>query len=275
MKVVMAVVAMGLIGAACGDTADSTAPQTVPTSSAGSTESDSTTTLDLAVPSSTATTSAPATTVGSTPSAPTTKAPAPTTTTAAPLPGESTDFGPGPGAVMAVVGVEHDDVLNVRNAPGVSGPIVTTLTPLRDDVVATGNNRLLTSSIWYEIEANGLTGWASGKFLAYLGGGGDVLADVVAELGAPPIADDFEALVALVAGTYSSTEPESRVTTAFGPFGDGPIVITVDVLDIGDDALLGYRVVILGSEVPEGGFVAQGIEVTFICSRGVSGDLCL
>jgi len=176
---------------------------------------------------------------------------------------------------MAVVGVRYDDVLNVRNTPGVSGLIVTTLGPLRDDVIATGNNRLLTSSIWFEIEANGLTGWASGRFLGYLGGSGDVLAAVVAELGAPPAAADFDALVALIAGTYASTEPQSRITTALAPFGEEPIVTTVDVLDIGDDALLGYRLVIFGSEVAPGDFQAQGIELTFICSRGVSGDLCL
>jgi len=176
---------------------------------------------------------------------------------------------------MAVVGVDHDDVLNVRNAPGVSGPIVTTLTPLRDDVVATGNNRLLTTSIWYEIEANGLTGWASSRFLAYLGATDDVLGDVVAEIGAPPVADDFAGLVTLVADTFGSPEGELDISTVFAPFGENPIVTTIDVLGFQDDSVLGVRLAILGSEVAEGGYVLQAVDRTFICRRGTSGDLCV
>ena len=55
---------------------------------------------------------------------------APSTTTSmvvttVPLPGEPSDFGPIEGAVLAVVGVDHDDVLNVRDVP--AGEIIATL----------------------------------------------------------------------------------------------------------------------------------------------------
>lgn len=54
---------------------------------------------------------------------PTTTDPAAVTTV--PLPGEPSDFGPAEGASLAVVGVDHDDVLDVRDVP--AGEIIATL----------------------------------------------------------------------------------------------------------------------------------------------------
>ena len=91
--------------------------------------------------------------------APTTSSAAPTTTTTtteAPtgptppesMPGDVIDFGPRAGDRIAVVGVAYDDVLNIRIAPGTEFDIIGTLDPLTDDMIAGGENRLLTSSFW-------------------------------------------------------------------------------------------------------------------------------
>ena len=103
---------------------------------------------------------------------------APVTTS---LPGEPYEFGPAEGASLAVVGVDHDDVLNVRDVP--AGEIIATLDLLppivglldvRDartgeviaslygwegGIVATGMTRKLPASIWHEVHVAGMTGW--------------------------------------------------------------------------------------------------------------------
>lgn len=68
-----------------------------------------------------------------------------------------------------MVGVPFDDVLNLRAAPGVDQRTVARLDPLADDVVATGAARQLAQSIWHEVTAEGVTGWANRAFLAWLG----------------------------------------------------------------------------------------------------------
>ena len=73
-------------------------------------------------PEDTVSTTEPTTTTEAPAPAPATTDPAPMTV---PLPGEASDFGPAEGAVLAVVGVDHDDVLNVRDVP--AGEIIATL----------------------------------------------------------------------------------------------------------------------------------------------------
>ena len=128
--------------------------------------------------------------------------PPPTTTvppTSTTLPGEAFDIGPQAGDVVAVVGVAHDDVLNVREVPGASTAIVATLDPLADDVVATGRHRLLPSSIWSEVQANGVTGWVNSSYLGYLGGVDDLTSWVVSQMGGIPEAETMLDLGTMVA----------------------------------------------------------------------------
>ena len=104
------------------------------------------------------------------------------------LPGEPTDFGPRAGGIVAVVGVAFDDELNVRSAPGVSNAIVATLAPMAT-ADATGNNRLLGTSIWYEVDAAGTTGWANSAFLLGVGETRDITSQVISQLGSRPSAE--------------------------------------------------------------------------------------
>jgi len=97
-------VGAALIAGACTSPPADPATTTAATAGPTSTTEAATTTTD---PSPT-TTGEPSTT-------PTTEPPTTTTTT---LAGEVIDFGPRAGAILGVVGVRHDDVLNLRAGPG-------------------------------------------------------------------------------------------------------------------------------------------------------------
>lgn len=207
-RVLMAGVAFGLVLAACGggtaETTSSVATTVAPTTGPGS--------VTTVAP----TTTAPVTTTTAT----TTTTPETTTTTVATtttLPGTPIDFGPAAGDTLAVVGVESDDVLNVRAAPGTDQPIVTTLGPLEDDVTALGNTRQLPNSFWYEVEFGGVTGWASAAFLAYLGDATDQTALLIATLGETPEAETMLDLGLIVAEAFASDEPASRIVVSVAP----------------------------------------------------------
>jgi hypothetical protein len=234
------------------DTTPSTSPATTTTAAAGAT-----------------TTTAPATT---------TSAPTPSTAEGD-LPGEPVEFGPTAGAVLGVVGVAHDDTLNVRAAPGTDQEVVTELAPLADDLVATGRNRSLPESVWYEVEtAAGPTGWVSASFVAQLGDTVDVTAEVQAALGELPGGETMVDLADAVAGARAALdeEPIPRITVTVAPTVGDLGEITVDVVGYPDDAVLGERLHVFGTPA-EGGeaFVLRTVESQSLCRRGVSDGLCV
>jgi hypothetical protein len=221
--------------------------------------------------------------------APSSSAPASSTTTAAPgdttpatvpgeLPGEPAEFGPAAGAVLGVVGVAHDDTLNVRAAPGTDQEVVTELDPLADHVVAVGNTRTLSESIWYEVEVDGGTGWVNATFVAYLGATNDVTAEVVAALDGPAQAATLASLVDVVAGarTALDEEPVPTVTIVVAPTVGDLGEVTVDVTGYPDDATLGERLAIFAMPIEGEGFGLQAVESRVLCRRGVTAEgLCV
>ncbi len=265
------ILALGLLAASCGSSSDTA------TTAASST---STTTIGAPTTAGTPeTTDASATTGAAETTVATATTPTATTTTVAPtttFPGEPIEIGPRAGDVLAVVGVEYDDVLNVRVKPGVGQTIVATLSPTFDNIVALGVARKLASSIWYEVDVDGMRGWVSSSFTGYIGSTDDVTASIVAELGEIPVASSMEELAGIVVTTQASVDPESRVTTtveaSVGDLGE----ITMDVIGIGDDSVLGFRVVIFGQSEDGGANFGLGwVERTTLCGRGVTTDgLC-
>lgn len=209
---------------------------------------------------------------------PTTTAIEPTTTTTAPttttsLSGDPIDIGPQPGDELAVIGVVHNDVLNVREAPGTDQPIVAELAPLTDDVIALGNARALPESIWFEIEANGVTGWANSSFLGYIGQTTDETSTLVDVLGELPWAPTMEDLGMVVAGSLHLDTPGGIYMTTAPTIGDLGEV-TFDLVGIEDDSVRGFRVHVFGTP-DEGGFLLKSVEETVLCGRGVSDGLCV
>jgi len=247
-----------ILATACADVADTTATPVPDTSAApaSSTSQAPTTTTAAATTTTTMTTTV-----------------APTTTIT--LPGEPVDFGPRAGDELAVVGVRFDDILNLRVAPGADQAIVAELPPDFTAIVARGNTRTLPRSFWYEVEAVGLSGWVSARFVGFIGGTDDVTSTVVADLGGIPVAATMPALADMVANVLKSEEPPSTITVlepaTVGDVGE----ITIDIIGLGDDAVLGLRVVVI-AEPTEDGFSLKAVEATALCGRGVTVDgLCV
>lgn len=239
------------------------------------------TTTTTAAPATTTTTAAPTTTPAPTTTSSTTATTTSTTSTsAAPtttmLPGEPIDFGPREGDELIVAGVVFDDVLNVRDVPGLDGAIIDTLDPLAAGIVALGENRLLPTSIWYAVGTGAVEGWASGRFLYFEGFTDDVTSAVVAALGQIPIGATVDDVGAAVALTRASDEPMSDITIAVAATTSGDLrEIVIDVIGLGDDALGGERLRIFAEPLEGGGFALDTVERTLLCLRGVTADgLC-
>jgi hypothetical protein len=204
-----------------------------------------------------------------------------TTTTTAPdtttsLPGDPIDIGPSAGDVLAVIGVAHDDVLNVRIAPGTDQPVVAELDPLAANVVAVGNARALPESIWFEVDTDGATGWASSSFLGYIGQTTDATSAIVETLGELPRAETMLDLGMIVAEAVASDEPPSRIVMSVAPSVGDLGEVTFDVVGIGDDSVRGFRLHVFGTPDEGGeGFVLKSVEQTVLCGRGLSGELCV
>lgn len=255
----VAVVALVLAGCG-GDAADDLTPTT--------TAPATTTTEDV-----TTTTAAPQTTTTSAPSTTTTT---PATTTTTEDAGEPVDFGPVAGDVLGVVGVAHDDVLNVRSGPGVNYEVVVELDPTEDDVVAKGNTWSLDDALWIEVEAGGVEGWVNLRYVGYLGETDDTTSQIVETLGETPEVETMLDLGTLVAETVAEGAGEGvdivmSVAPTVGDLGE----VTFDVLGFEDDSVRGARLHVFGTPSESGeGFILKSVESTSICSRGVSDGLC-
>ena len=250
--------AFGLLITACGgDSAeDSSTTSTPPTTI--------TTTTTTTLPPTTTTTSSTTTTVP----------PTSTTTTTTTLAGQPIDFGPEAGDVLGVVAIAHDDILNFRAGPGTDQEILNRLGALFGGFVATGNNRQLPNSIWYEGTVDGQVGWASSAFLAYLGATDDITASVIADLGETPVAETMMELGTIVAEANASTDPASRIRMSVAPTVGDLGEVTFDVVGLGDDALFGVRLQVFGTPGDEN-FSLKSVERTLLCGRGLSADgLC-
>jgi hypothetical protein len=252
-----------VVAAACSGSSSDFVPVTV---SSTTTAAPAATTT--AAPGTTTTTPPPASSTTTTTLAPT------TTTTTTVLPGEPMDFGPSAGDVLGVIGVESDDVLNVRRAPGIDQDIVATAPPLSHDLIAVGNTRSLPNSIWIEVTLNGTPGWVSYAFVGYIGDTDDATAEVVADHGSIPSGASVEEVVDITLATFISVDPASRVTRPADPITGDLTEVTVDVVGLGDDAVRGYRLHIF-VQLEAGVYGLKSVERTLLCGRGLSGGLCV
>ncbi|MEM7272591.1 MAG: hypothetical protein AAF547_05875 [Actinomycetota bacterium] len=203
--------------------------------------------------------------------------PAEETTTTAPvedLAGEPFDGFVEAGDVLSVMGVAHDDVLNIREGPGTDRAIVAVVDPMAEDLVATGRARLLPASLWYEVELDGATGWAGAGFLAFQG----VVDDATAEYraGTDPVesGDTVVDLGAAVAAGFASDEPPSRVVQVTEPTSGDLDEVIYDVVGLGDDAVGGFRLHVFADPVDGDRVALRSIERTTFCTRGLTGELC-
>lgn len=252
----------GAIGTIDGSMTTVTA-QELATTEASTAEPESSTTA-VATP-----TTIPPPTTGTPP----TVAPAPGSGDGSALPGEPFDSQAPAGAVLGVVGVAHDDVLNVREYPGMTA-IIARLAPTADDVVSAGEGRLLSTSVWWKVTADGRTGWVNSRFVAYLSGVDDLTAAVVSSHGGYPTAANMELLGWTVAEALASDDPPSMIVMSVAPTSGDLGEVTYDVIGLGDDAHAGWRLHVFGA--PEGGgFSLKSVEATVLCARGLHGEACV
>lgn len=236
--------------------------------------------IDAGSTSTTATVEATTTSTAGTPSTTTTTTTLaePTTTTTTPpgsttLAGEPVDLGPAEGDVLMVIGVRHDDVLNLRAAPGASQPIADEIPPTFTALVALGNTRHLPSSFWTEVDYDGTEGWVHMGYIGYEGDVSDETAAVIDELGGRPVAPTMEALAEEIAEIYvSDDEPGSDIVQVTEVTGGDLTEVTYDVVGLADDSVRGVRIHVFAEEV-SGGFSLRTVELTSICGRGVDEDL--
>lgn len=197
-----------------------------------------------------------------------------TTSTTTSLAGEWFSMAPAAGAVLSVIGVAHDDVLNVRELPGAEHRIVATLLPLADDFIATGQAWSVSNSIWFEVQtASVVQGWVNARYVAQLANVDDFTSLVVSALGGYPSATTMEALGRLVAESQASTEDPASTIVISEPANRGEIKL--DVVGLGDDAVRALRLHVFGTE-SGGGFALKSVEAWIMCDpvRGTSGGLC-
>ena len=220
--------------------------------------------------------SAPVPTTSTSTPATTTTTETPTTTTTG-LAGAPIDIGPMNGDVLAVIGVAHDDVLNVRAGPDTDRAVVATLGPLADDVVAEGRARLLPNSIWFEVTVDGVVGWASDSFLAYLGRSDDATAEVLAAAPGVLVADTPEQLGLLAAQVLTAEDAPSDLVMVAAPVPGELAEVTFDAIGLRDDAVRGYRLRVVAENpgFDDVAFVVKSAERTLLCDRGVSAGLCV
>jgi hypothetical protein len=169
------------------------------------------------------------------------------------------------------MGVAFDDVLNVRVAPGADQTIVHELDPVADDIIATGHNRTLPQSIWYQVEVDGVTGWVSGAFVGYPGPVDDVTAQIIQQLGGIPEAANMLELGRAITEGLTTGEPPTRITVTVAPTIGDLGEVTYDVVGVGDDAVAGFRLHIFGASSGSG-FYLDTVEALNFCSRGVDPD---
>jgi hypothetical protein len=266
MKRVVLPLFITVLVAACGIDPGAITPTSVPDTTI-TTAPDTTTTT---VPDTT-TTTAPDTT---TTTDPTTTTTAPTTTTTT-LPGEPTDVGPGAGDTLMVIGVRHDDVLNLRAAPGATQPVVATIPPTEMGLEALGETRVVGTSHWTKVEHGSHIGWVHMGYVGYSGSVDDGTAYVVDQLHEYPTAPTMQELGAIIAAVFASDDPQvtSRVVQVTPATSGSLAEVTLDVIGYADDAISGVRIHVFGEKVSDG-YSLKSVEVMLICLRGVADGVC-
>ena len=202
-----------------------------------------------------------------------------------PLPGDPFEIGPPRGERLDVVGVRYDDVLNFRERPDPSAPIVDTVAPETTEpaIVSSGEGRLLARSAWWKVTVGGEPAWANFRFLGSLGPIDDAFDDLAASLpstSAPTVEELIDEIAQARAG---GPEPEVELVTPVQGLDADGAEVTIDVIGIGDDAVKGERFLLtfdLTFDDPNAtdpevvSYELVGALRTVICGRGLSGEVC-
>lgn len=218
-------------------------------------------------PSTTAATSSPApgpTDVELATATPEAESASPTPPAEEDLPGQALDGFPAAGISLAIIGVQAQEILNLRIGPGIEFESVARLTP-DTSLIATGRNRDLGGSagIWYQVRAGDDVGWVIATYVAELGAS----RDVTDRFQPPPTATTRSGLVDAVVAAW---DPSGTAVIVYGPIVIQDLQVRVDVLSPGDDSVLGARLFVVATD--DGGtYTVTRVTATQLCARGASG----
>ena len=181
------------------------------------------------------------------------------------------------GSVIAVVGVEYWDILEIHEDPGVSSPLVGTLDPLDDTVVALGFARQLPQSIWWCISWDGGSGaWASSYYLSRMA---DPWQNFAPENWVGLNAENLEDFLSDVEDQYAR-DPNSeggpmRIVISELDYVNN--VVSFDVIGFMDDSVAGARLTFFTSTQSDGSLTVTDAQYRAMCMRGggPGSDLCL
>lgn len=200
----------------------------------------------------------------------TTTLPGPTTT----LPGQPNEAGPQRGDRLLVIGISHDEHLNLRASPGTSSDVIARIPADHAALTALGNTRDVDGGMWVEVDFEGTVGWAHLGYIGLEGTTDDLTAYVIDQVGDRPSAPSMAELGEAVAAALAPEEPKPRIVKVVEETVGDPAEVTYDVVGLGDDALGALRVHVI-AEPFDGGFTLRTVEVTYVCGRGLTaGGLC-
>lgn len=186
---------------------------------------------------------------------------------------------PDEGAELIVVGVGYPHGLNIRQAAGQDAEVLLELSPLTEQIVATGAHETIGDrEVWVEVTADDVTGWASFDHLAYRG---ETL-DITDQFDDPPTAGSTSEL-AWQTGVLRAGSDEDLMNTEviLVDTGEGmpDLVGVVELTGYPDDAQLGERLHVHHMETGAGGpddrYGVALVESILLCRRGVAEGGCL
>ena len=189
----------------------------------------------------------------------------------------SNPYTPSDGKILAVVGVEYWDILEVHSDPGESPPLVGTLEPLDDSIISLGQARILPQSIWYCIEwQNGTGAWASSYYLSYLADPHPVSnPDRWVDLNAANLEDFLEEVESEYERPAESEGGPMRIVISDLDYINNEV--SFDVIGFLDDSVKGLRLTFSTSVEPDGSLTVSSVQSRAMCVRGggPGSHLCL
>lgn len=183
------------------------------------------------------------------------------------LPGTALDGYPEAGTRLLIVGVNAEEILNLRLGPGIDFDSIARLPP-DSPLTATGRNRDLGGSagIWFQVRAGEDVGWVISRYVAEPG----AIRDVTDRFDPPPTAETRGDMIDAVVQQWDQTGTATAIVV-FGPIVvDDALQARVDVLAPGDDSVLGARLFLVADSDDEG-FTLTRVTATQLCARGVAG----
>ncbi|NNF62757.1 MAG: SH3 domain-containing protein [Acidimicrobiia bacterium] len=211
---------------------------------------------------------------------PTTTVPevAPTTTTAAPVTVVTTTVAPTTTAPVlvasdyGVVGVGPQEHLNVRAAAGITNERVGQLEYDTRGVARIGPEQTVDGADWWQVTADGLTGWVHSGFLDLLGVPVNATDAYLLNLGTPTVATASELAQALVASIETnSADSEGTLEVSVAGILDGePSIAVIEVVGFADDSVGGEHLVVTMEPDDSAGWVITSIMSSPRCLRGVT-----